>query len=105
MAQAGVEDVAQPADVLEVVDVRVPGQRLIAFGTGQRDLDERHAALDQPAGQQASLAELVAAIGVAEPRRLLVQLERAVRPASASASEPRDRHPSGSARSVPGDGS
>ena len=45
----GIEDVAQAANLLEVVVVRVPA--------AERHLDERHAALDQPAGQQTSLAE------------------------------------------------
>ena len=43
----------------------------------ERDLDERHAAFDQPAGEQAALAEAVPAVGVAELGGLLVQPEAA----------------------------
>ena len=55
------------ADLLVVVLVRVP-----AVGA---DLDERDPRLDQPAGQQAALAERVAAVGVAGRRALVVQLK------------------------------
>ena len=56
---------AQP---LEVVGVRVPADRLV-------DGDEAHARLDQPPGQQQPLAELVAAVAVAQLVRLLVDVE------------------------------
>ena len=70
-----VEDVAQALDGVEVLLVRVPADAVVVH-TAQGDLDERHAALDQPAGQQAALAEQVAAIGIAHAVRLLFQVER-----------------------------
>ena len=56
---------------LEVVLVRVPA----AVGDG----DEPHAGFDQPAGQQAALAELVLAVGLAELGVFLREVERALR--------------------------
>ena len=58
---------------LEVLLMRVPAERLAAVDARERHLDERHAPLDQPAGEQAALAEQVAAVGVAERGGLLVR--------------------------------
>ena len=55
-------------DPLLVLLVGVPAVRA--------DLDEGHARLDEPAGEQAALAERVAAVGVTERRRLFVEVER-----------------------------
>src|SRR3954469_14060307 len=65
-APGGVEDFAEAAHVLEVLLVCVPREGAVAAGRRQADLDERYAALDQPAGEQATLAEEVAAVGVAQ---------------------------------------
>ena len=46
------------------------------LGRGERDLDERDAPLDQPAGQQAALTERGPAVGVAHRRGLVLQVER-----------------------------
>src|SRR5437016_13368550 len=47
----GIEDFAQPAHAIEVVDVRVPAEREVVGGA-ERDFDEWHAALDEPTRQQ-----------------------------------------------------
>ena len=73
---SGVEDAAQPLDCLEVLRVGVPSQAVGAVDGRQRDLDERHPALDQPAGQQASLAERVAAVSLVHGGRFFVQVKR-----------------------------
>jgi hypothetical protein len=64
-----VERLAERLDLVEVLGVRVPAV--------EAHFDEGHPALDQPAGEQAALAEAGAAVGVAEPGRLLVQAEAA----------------------------
>ena len=63
VAQAGSSDLAEALDRRRSCSACVsqPAERDL-----ERDLDERHAALDQPAGQQAALAEQVAAVGVAQ---------------------------------------
>ena len=63
-----VDLVGQLADLLVVLLVGVP-----AVGA---DLDEGDAGLDQPAGQQAALAERGPAVGVAERLGLLIEVER-----------------------------
>ena len=60
-------------------------RRIVA---AERHLDERHAALDQPAGQQAALAEEVAAVGVAHGGGLVVEVERLGRLAAHQAHGP-----------------
>src|SRR5262249_32167933 len=72
-----VEDAAQTLNLLEVVVVRVPA--------AQRHLDERHTALDEPARQQAALAEQAAAVALAQAVRLLGQVERPGRRVAAQA--------------------
>ena len=64
----GVERRAEGLHLVEVVLVRVPA--------AEGDLDEGHVALDQAAGQEAALAELVAAVAVAQRRGLLFEIER-----------------------------
>ena len=86
---AGVEHAAELLDRLEVLLVRVPAERLVAVDARERHLDERHPALDQPAGEQAALAERVAAVGVAERGGLVVEVERLDRRSSASAATAR----------------
>ena len=50
---------------------------------GQIDFDDARAGFDQPPGQQAALAERVAAVAVAQSRRLLcVEVERLAGPAA-----------------------
>ena len=68
----------------EVVAHPLPGAlvRVPAFVGRQRRRipvhgDQRHVRLDQPPGQQAALAEVVPAVGVADPRRLGGQVEGA----------------------------
>ena len=80
----GVEHPAQALYRIEIVGVRVPAEAA-AVEAAQRHLDERHAALHQPAGQQAALAEQVAAVGVAQRVLLVFQVER---PAGVAAHEP-----------------
>src|SRR5262249_57507001 len=60
---------------LEVAAVGAPAERP-AVEPAQAYLDERHAVLHQSAGQQAALAEQVAAVGVADGVLLLVEVER-----------------------------
>ena len=55
--------------------MRVPGEDL-GVAAAQADFHKRHAALDQPPRQQTALAELVAAVGVAQDCRLFVQVKR-----------------------------
>ena len=76
--------------VLQVVDQRgegrvdLPGELadavvvlLVGVPAVGADLDERDAGLDEPAGQQAALAERRAAVGVADRLGLLLQVEGA----------------------------
>src|SRR5207249_11896358 len=74
---AGVERAAEALDVVETLGMAVPGERdeRLAVDPAQGDLDKGNATLDQPAGQQATLAELVAAVGVTEGSRLLVEIK------------------------------
>ena len=80
--------VGQPP-VVEVFDQRRHGgverRDLLAAALGDRgvvvpvplgDRDERHARLDQPAGQQAALADPGPAVAVAEPGVLAREVER-----------------------------
>ena len=83
VAQAGSSTLAQLLDRVEVVGVRVPAEDLVV-DAAQRDFDERHAALDQPPGQQAALAEAIAAVASRRRRGLLVQVEGLGRGAAAS---------------------
>ena len=57
--------------------VAIPGIRdaRLAIDAAVGKLDEGNAALDEPARQEAALAELVAAVLIAEAGRLLVQVE------------------------------
>ena len=55
---------------LEIALVRVP-----ALDVPHVDLDDRHAGLHQPLGQQERLAEHVAAVAVADPRVFLAERE------------------------------
>src|SRR5262249_34847995 len=71
-----VEDPAEALDRVEVLRVAVPTGRRILGDARERDLHERHAALDQPPRQEAALAEVVATVGVPQGGRLAVQLER-----------------------------
>ena len=72
----GVEDTAELLDGVEILRVGVPPQAVRAVDGGERHLDERHPALDQPAGQQATLAERVPAVSVVHGGGFLVQVER-----------------------------
>ena len=58
--------------------VDVPGD-LVEDGLEHVDGDEPHAPLDQPAGQQAALAEAGAAVAVAHGVRLGFEIERLAR--------------------------
>ena len=94
-AQAGSSTCAELLDRLEVLLVGVPAGRHRPVGRRQRDLDERHAPLDQPAGEQAPLAERGPAVGVAHRRGLLLQVERLGRRRSHQAEPPAGRRPGG----------
>ncbi len=59
-----------------------------ALGRRERDLDERNAPFDQPAGEQAPLTERGPAVGVADRRGFLLQLERLRRRRSHQADGP-----------------
>ena len=72
----GVEDAAQLLDGVEILRVRVPPQGVRAVDGGERHLDEWDPPLDQPAGQQATLAERVPAVSVLHGGGFLVQVER-----------------------------
>ena len=73
--------VAQPASrtwlksrtVSKLFAVRVPVDAVVS---AQRHLDEGYAAFDQAPGQQTALAKPVAAVGVAQFGRFLVEIER-----------------------------
>ena len=71
-----VEHLAQLFDRLEVLLMRVPAGSHAPLGRGERDLDKRHTALDQPAGQQAALAKGRPPVGVAHRRGLVFQVKR-----------------------------
>src|ERR1700730_2730391 len=71
--EAGVEDRAQRLDGFEVFDVRIPTERTSSIG--ERDFDEGNAALDQSAGEQTALAELIAAVLRAQALRFFVEVE------------------------------
>ena len=60
-------------ELLEVVAVRVPAAACLNGHVGD-------ARLDQPPGQQAALAQVVAAIAVAQPGRLALDVEGPLRP-------------------------
>ena len=62
-----IEDAALVLDAIEVGLMRVP--------TIEGNLDKRHAALDEPAGEQAALAKQIAAVAVAQCRFFLRQIE------------------------------
>src|SRR5258708_39575868 len=59
-----IEDAGQFLNVVEIVLVRVPTQSLASLDAIERDFDKRHAALHQPPGEQAPLAELIAAVRI-----------------------------------------
>ena len=78
-SSSSVMSVAQPASssrrqtfhAAEVVGVRVPAESV-----AERDFDERHAALDEPAGEQAALAEQARSVAAADFVRFVGQVER-----------------------------
>ncbi len=59
---------------LEVLPVRIPTGRVVLH-SAKGDFDERHTAFDEAPGEQAALAEEIAAIGVADAACLLAQVE------------------------------
>src|SRR5690242_2809689 len=76
-APSGVERLAQLLNNVEVILVRVPTDPAGHPGSGrQGHLDERHAPLDEPPRQKATLPEQAAAIAVAERMRLVLKIER-----------------------------
>ncbi len=54
----------------------VPSEVAAAVNAVERDLDKRDPALDQATGEQAPLAERVAAVGVTQVARFFIQVER-----------------------------
>ncbi len=69
-----IEELAQGANIGEVLLVRVPAQGVAVEGA-QADLDKGHAAFDEAAGQEAALAEGISAIGIAGLRGFLFEIK------------------------------
>ena len=72
--------IQHPAELLDGSNLLMcVSQPSVTCHAAERDFDERHAALDQPPGQQTALAEQVAAVAIAQLLWLVFQIESLAR--------------------------